>query len=86
MSSIKAVAIGVISVVKIAPEVYEMVADYMDEMQAIKQSGTDRKTRVMAYARSLILKLGKDWDSWVKYISEFIDVAKSLYNLFKLAV
>ena len=37
----------------------------------------------MAYARSAILKAGKDWDLWKGYIDEFIDSAKAIYNAVK---
>ena len=83
MTTIAQAVNGTLALVKVGREIYELVAEYMDEMQQIKQSGDDKKTRVMAYARSIILKAGKDWDSWQKYIAEFIDAAKSIYNVLK---
>jgi len=75
--------ISVISIIQVGQEIYRMIAEYMDEMDQIKQSGADKKTRVMAYARSAILKAGKDWDLWKGYIDEFIDSAKAIYNAVK---
>ena len=83
MTSIATTLSGVISIIQVGQEIYRMIAEYMDEMDRIKQSGADKKTRVMAYARSAILKAGKDWDLWKEYIDEFIDSAKAIYNAVK---
>jgi len=83
MTSIATTLSGVISIIQVGQEIYRMIAEYMDEMDQIKQSGADKKTRVMAYARSTILKAGKDWDLWKGYIDEFIDSAKAIYNAVK---
>ena len=83
MTSIATTLSGVISIIQVGQEIYRMIAEYMDEMDQIKQSGADKKTRVMAYARFAILKLGKDWDLWKGYIDEFIDSAKAIYNAVK---
>lgn len=37
----------------------------------------------MAAAKHLIIEAGKNWDKWEKYISDFIDAAKSVYNSLK---
>ena len=83
MKTITDTVTGAIQLVVIGQEIYQKVAEYMDEMEKISQSGAGKKTRVMAYARSAILKAGKDWDLWKGYIDEFIDSAKAIYNAVK---
>ena len=34
----------------------------------------------MAATKHLVLEGGRNWDKWEKYISDFIDAAKSIYN------
>lgn len=80
MKTITDTVTGAIQLVVIGQEIYQKVAEYMDEMEKISQSGADKKTRVMAYARSLVLQVNKDWDEWKEYISDFITAAKSIYN------
>ncbi|MEG1232223.1 MAG: hypothetical protein RSE18_00180 [Acinetobacter sp.] len=80
MKTITDTVTGAIKLAVVGQEIYKKVAEYMDEMEKIDQSGADKKTRVMAYARSLILQVHKDWDEWKQFIADFIDAAKSIYN------
>lgn len=83
MSSIALAVQGTIQLITVGQVIYHKISEYMDEMEAIKQSGSDKKTRVLAFARSLILKAGKDWTLWQSYVSAFIDAAKNIYNVFR---
>ena len=42
-----------------------------------------KKAWVLAAAKHLIVEVGKNWNLWEKYISDFIDAAKSVYNSLK---
>ena len=43
MTSIATTLSGVISIIQVGQEIYRMIAEYMDEMDQIKQSGADKK-------------------------------------------
>ena len=60
--------------------IYNYVAGLMDSFEGSKESGASKKASVLLVAREFIIELGKNWDSWSKYISDFIDAAKSIYN------
>ena len=54
-------------------------------MSCKQRAGTaqTKKAWVMAATKHLVLKGGRNWDKWEKYISDFIDAAKSIYNSLK---
>ena len=52
-------------------------------MQAEGGIGSNKKAWVMAATKHLVLEGGRNWDKWEKYISDFIDAAKSIYNSLK---
>ena len=74
---------GTLTLITIGREIYESVAQFMDAMELEKTKGADKKSWVLAMAKSLILESGRNWDKWEKYISDFIDAAKSIYNSLK---
>ena len=80
MKTIASAVAGAVEMVSIGYDVYKKTSEYMDEMEKIDQSGADKKTRVIAYARTLVLQINKDWDEWKEYIADFIDAAKSIFN------
>lgn len=83
MTSISQAINGTLALVTAGREIYEEVSKFMDAIEDSKQSGASKKEWVLAAARSLIVGVGKNWDKWAKYISDFIDAAKSIYNSLK---
>jgi len=64
--------------------IYTEVTKFMDEIQDTKESAASKKAWVMAAAKHLIINdHGKTWEKWEKYISDFIDSAKAMYNSIK---
>lgn len=80
MSSIAKSVSGAIALIETGQNIYNYVAGLMDSFQDSKESGASKKASVLLVARDFIVDLGKNWDSWSKYISDFIDAAKSIYN------
>lgn len=74
---------GTLSLITVGREIYEEVTKFMDVVQAEGGNGENKKAWVLAAAKHLILESGKNWDKWEKYISDFIDAAKSIYNSLK---
>lgn len=75
---------GTISLIQIGLEIYQSIVNAMDSAENMAdKSGGDKKLWVLAYAKSLIQEAGKNWDKWAKYVSDFIDAAKSIYNSVK---
>ena len=74
---------GVISAIEVGQEIYQHVTKTMDSMQNSGESGASKKASVMLVVRDFVIDLGKNWDSWSKYISDFIDAAKAIYNSVK---
>lgn len=83
MTSISQAVQGAITLITVGQEIYEAVAEFMDAMESEKSNGSDKKAWVMAMAKNLIFEAGKNWDKWEKFISDFIDAAKSIYNSLK---
>lgn len=74
---------GTLALITIGREIYEEVLKFMDAIEDSKESGASKKDWVLAAAKHLILDGGRNWDKWAKYISDFIDAAKSIYNSLK---
>ena len=74
---------GAISLLTVGQEIYQSIANAMDSAQSVSQNGADRKKWVLAFAKNLILEAGKDWTKWEKFVSDFIDAAKAIYNSLK---
>lgn len=80
MTNIATAVQGTIALIQVGQEIYQAIANAMDSAENINLSGKDKKLWVLAYAKSLILEAGKNWDKWAKYVSDFIDAAKAVYN------
>ena len=81
--SIAQVLQGTVAALQIGREIYQAILNAMDSAEAVKQDGASKKEWVIAYAKSLIQEAGKNWDKWAKYVADFIDAAKSIYNAVK---
>lgn len=71
------------TLITVGREIYEAVTGLMDVVQAEGGNGSNKKAWVLAAAKHLIIEAGKNWNLWEKYISDFIDAAKSVYNSLK---
>lgn len=81
MTTIAQAIQGTIDLMTIGREIYQAIANAMDSAESnANQSGGDKKSWVLAYAKSLIQNAGKNWDKWASYVTKFIDAAKSIYN------
>ena len=74
---------GTLTPITVGREIYEAVTELMDAVQADGGNGSNKKAWVMAATKHIILEGGRNWDKWEKYISDFIDAAKSIYNSLK---
>ena len=74
---------GTLTLITVGREIYEAVTELMDVVQAGGGNGSNKKAWVMAATKHLVLEGGRNWDKWEKYISDFIDAAKSIYNSLK---
>lgn len=74
---------GTLTLITVGREIYEAVTELMDVVQAEGGNGSNKKAWVMAATKHLILEGGRNWGKWEKYISDFIDAAKSIYNSLK---
>ncbi len=83
MTTISQAINGTLALVTIGREIYVSIAKAMDSAQIAAGTGASKKEWVIAYAKSLIQETGKNWDKWAKYVSDFIDAAKSIYNAVK---
>ena len=83
MTTISQAINGTLALITVGREIYESIAKAMDSAQASAGSSADKKSWVIAYAKSIIQEAGKNWDKWAKYVSDFIDAAKSIYNAVK---
>ena len=83
MTTISQALNGTISLITVGREIYEQVTKFMDVVQAEGGNGANKKAWVLAAAKHLILSDGRKWGQWEKYISDFIDAAKSVYNSLK---
>ena len=83
MTTISQALNGTLALITIGREIYEQVTKFMDVVQAEGGNGANKKAWVLAAAKHLIIEAGKNWDKWQKYISDFIDAAKSVYNALK---
>ncbi len=80
MTTISQALNGTISLITVGRAIYEEVTKFMDVVQAEGGNGANKKAWVMAAAKHLIIESGRTWNQWGKYISDFIDAAKSVYN------
>ena len=80
MSNIATVMQSTIDALLVGKEIYAYVVGLMDSYQEERNTGAEKKAIVLALARDLILDLGKNWEKWEPYISDFIDTAKALFN------
>lgn len=83
MTTISQALNGTLALITVGREIYEQVTKFMDVVQAEGDSGVNKKAWVMSAAKHLIIEVGRNWDKWAKYISDFIDAAKSIYNSLK---
>ena len=83
MTTITQAINGTLTLITVGREIYEAVTELMDVVQAEGGSGSNKKAWVMAATKHLFLEGGRNWDKWEKYISDFIDAAKSIYNSLK---
>lgn len=83
MTTISQAINGTLALITVGRAIYEEIARAMDSAQNEAGSGASKKEWVVAYAKSIIQEAGKDWDKWDKYVSDFIDAAKSIYNAVK---
>ena len=83
MTTISQAINGMLALITVGREIYESIAKAMDSAQASAGNSADKKSWVIAYAKSIIQESGKNWDKWAKYVSDFIDAAKSIYNAVK---
>ena len=83
MATITQAINGTLALITVGREIYEQVTKFMDTVQAEGGNGSNKKDWVMAATKHLILECGRNWDKWGKYISDFIDAAKSIYNSLK---
>lgn len=83
MTTISQAINGTLALVTVGREIYEAIARAMDSAETEAGTGASKKQWVLAYAKSIIQEAGKNWDKWAKYVSDFIDAAKSIYNAVK---
>ena len=83
MTTITQAINGTLTLITVGREIYEAVAELMDSVDKSEASGKSKKSWVMAATKHLVLEGGRNWDKWEKYISDFIDAAKSIYNSLK---
>lgn len=74
---------GVVDLMVVGAEIYAAITKAMDSVNHAPIDGSSKKKWVLAYAKSLIVGAGKNWDKWASYISDFIDSAKAIYNAVK---
>ena len=84
-TSISQAISGTLELITIGRDIYQAVANAMDSAESVSNAtnGKGKKDWVLAYAKSIVLDAGKNWDKWAKHISDFIDAAKSIYNSLK---
>ena len=81
ITQIATVATGVIQLIEVGRDIYEVTVNAMDAIEAkgvVK--GSDKKEWVLAFVKSVVLELGQNWDKYVQLISDFIDDIKTVYN------
>ena len=83
MTTISQALNGTLALITVGRDIYEQVTKFMDTVQAEVGNGANKKAWVLAAAKHLILSDGRKWEQWEKYISDFIDAAKSFYNSLK---
>lgn len=84
MTTIAQALNGTLALITIGRDIYQAVVDTMDAAEeGNHKDGQSKKAWVLAYVKSIIIEAGKNWDKWAKYVSDFIDAAKSVYNSLK---
>lgn len=81
--SISAVLKSTVDMMVIGQEIYRQVLAFMDAQEKYGGTGDSKKQNVLLLIRDVIVEAGKNWDSWVTYVTRFIDSAKALYNSVK---
>lgn len=84
--SISAVLQPTLNLLTTGKEIYKPIAVAMDSVEGFGHSGKKKFELVMDYAKALLIELGKNPEKWIKYITDFINSAKSLYNSIKSIV
>lgn len=82
MTTITQAINGTLTLITVGREIYEAVTELMDVVQAEGGNGSNKKA-VMAATKHIILKGGRNWDKWEKYILDFIDAAEVDLYLFE---
>ena len=85
ITQIATVANGVISLIPVGQEIYELTVKAMDAVEALKdiEKGEDKKEWVLAFVKDFVLSLNENWDHYLNIISDFIDKIKKMYNTVK---
>ena len=85
ITQIATVANGVISLISVGQEIYELTVKSMDAVEALKgiEKGEDKKAWVLAFVKDFVLSLNENWDHYINIISDFIDKIKKMYNTIK---
>ena len=85
ITQIATVANGVISLISVGQEIYELTVKAMDAVEALKdvEKGEDKKAWVLAFVKDFVLSLNENWDHYLNIISDFIDKIKKMYNTVK---
>lgn len=75
---------AIIATITHGQAIYAEVLKLMDQIQDTKENAASKKDWVMAATKHLIINgHGKTWAKWEKFISDFIDSAKAMYNSIK---
>lgn len=83
-NQIATVASGVINLIQTGQAIYRIAANAMDAIEQNKaMSGSDKKTWVLAFVKSVVIDMGENWQTYVKLITDFIDKIKAAYNAVK---
>lgn len=83
-NQIATMASGVISLISTGQAIYRIAANAMDAIeQNSTMSGSDKKTWVLAFVKSVVQDMGENWQTYVKLITDFIDKIKTAYNAVK---
>lgn len=78
---------GIISALQTGQAIYYTVAATMDSVQSQGTlKGNDKKIWVLEYIKNFVKAMEDNWEVWEKLIIDFIDVAKSLYNIAKKVI
>lgn len=83
-NQIATVAAGVINLISTGQQIYRIAANAMDAIeQNQNMQGSDKKTWALAFVKSVVNDMGKNWQDYVALITKFIDQIKTAYNAVK---